>query len=81
MAEEAGIYYHLWRPEEIEITKASELIGPLRHGLNLMLSDPERFRKHNAKNGWGLYEHFILWVKDYLAACEANPNANVSASR
>lgn len=33
MAEEAGIYKHLWRPEEIGITKADQLIAPLREGL------------------------------------------------
>lgn len=81
MAEEAGIYKHLWRPEEIEITKASQLIEPLRAGLALMKSDPARFKKHNASNGWGLYEHFVPWVTEYLAACESWPNSTVEVSR
>jgi len=29
MADEAGVYKHLWRPEEIGLTKAAELIEPL----------------------------------------------------
>ena len=29
MARKAGIYHYLWRPEEIDITFASELIDPL----------------------------------------------------
>lgn len=81
MAAEAGIYEHLWRPEEIGITKASQLIEPLRTGLALMKSDPARFKKHNARNGWGTYEQFIPWIEDYLVACEEHPQADVRASR
>jgi hypothetical protein len=81
MASEAGIYEHLWRPDEIGITKASELIEPLRAGLVLMKSDPPRFKAHNAKNGWGLYEHFVPFVEKYLAACEEFPDADISISR
>lgn len=81
MAKEAGIYEACWRPEEIGITKAKQLIEPLRAGLALMVSDPPRFKKHDAKNGWGLYKHFVPWVRAYLAACEQHPDANVRASR
>ena len=81
MASEAGIYKHLWRPDEIEVTKAAQLIEPLRAGLALLISDPERFRKFDAPNGWGRYEHFVEFVKEYLAACEANPDADVEADR
>ena len=81
MAEEAGIYKHLWRPEEIGITKASQLIEPLREAITLMRADPTRFEKHNASNGWGLYEHFVPWLERYLAACEEYPDADVGVSR
>jgi hypothetical protein len=46
-----------------------------------MKADPPRFEKHNAPNGWGLYEHFLPWLETYLAACEKMPDAKVSASR
>ncbi len=81
MADEAGIYQHLWRPEEIGITKAGQLIEPLEKGLALMKSDPERFKKFNAPNGWGLYEHFIPWIENYLSACKEYPEADVGVSR
>lgn len=81
MAEEAGIYQHLWRPEEIGITKAHQLIEPLRNGLALLRSDPVRFEKLNSPNGWGLYVHFVPFVAKYLRACEEYPDADVSASR
>ena len=78
MAEEAGIYKHLWRPEEIGITKASQLIEPLREWIALMRADPPRFEKHNR---WDTYEHFVPWLELYLAACEEYPDADVSVSR
>ena len=81
MAEEAGIYMYLWRPDEIGITKAAQLIEPLAAGLKLMKSDPPRFEKFNSENGWGLYEHFVPWIENYLAACRQNPEADVSVSR
>lgn len=81
MASEAGIYMHLWRPDEIGVTRARELIEPLRAGLALLRSDPARFEKFNAPNGWGLYKHFVPFVASYLAACEENPDAFVRVSR
>lgn len=81
MAHEAGIYMHLWRPDEIGVTKAAQLIEPLRAGLALLREDPPRFERHNAPNGWGMYEHFVPFVADYLAACEENPDADVEVSR
>ena len=81
MAEEAGIYKHLWRPEELGITHAAQLVEPLRAGVALMRSDPERFEKFNATNGWGTYQQFLPWVENYLSACEENRDAEVTASR
>lgn len=81
MADAAGIYNELWRPEEIGITKASQLIEPLRAGLERLRADPNKFEQYNASNGWGLYEHFVQWVQKYLIACEEHPDANVSVSR
>src|SRR3990167_10589793 len=68
MANEAGIYKHLWRPDEINITKAGQLILPLREGLALLKSDPERFRKYNPDNGWGNYDGLVRFVQKYLGA-------------
>jgi hypothetical protein len=81
MAREAGIYMHLWRPEEIGITKAGQLVEPLRAGLEKMRADPEHFRTFDAENKWGTYDQFLPWVERYLAACEEFPEADVSVSR
>jgi hypothetical protein len=80
MAEEAGIYYYLWRPSEIGVHKAEQLIVPLTEGLKKLKADPERFQKFNASNGWGMYEHFVPFVEKYLEACIENPDADVEVS-
>jgi hypothetical protein len=81
MAKEANIYHHVWRPEEIGIFKAKQLIEPLREGIALMKSDPPRFEKFNASNGWGLYKHFVPFLEQYLEACELHPESDVRVSR
>lgn len=81
MAGEAGIYKHLWRPEEIDITTAEQLIVPLREGLDLLKSDPERFKTFNPENGWGDYGGLVDFVTEYLEACTEYPNAKISAWR
>lgn len=81
MADAAGIYQALWRPEEIGISKAGQLVEPLRKGLAWLEDHPDEAKKHNAPNGWGTYENFIPFVRNYLAACVANPTATVRASR
>lgn len=78
MAKEAGIYQHLWHPDELGITKARQLIAPLANGLALMTSDPERFIAFNPDNGWGSYDIFVPWIASYLNACCTYPNADVS---
>lgn len=81
MAEEAGIYKQLWKPEEIGISKAGQLINPLRASLALMKARPTRFKKLNPKNGWGCYDDFMHWIERYLAACEEHPDAEIQVSR
>lgn len=81
MADAAGIYMAVWRPEEIGIQIAAQLIEPLTAGLELLKSDPERFKAYDAPNGWGVYKHLVKFVEDYLAACKENPGATVRACR
>lgn len=81
MAEAAGIYKALWRPEEIGITKAHQLIEPLTAGLKALKEQPEHFEALNPENGWGSYKGFVPFVERYLAACIANPDADVEVCR
>lgn len=81
MAGDAGIYKHLWRPEELNITTASQLIEPLTMGLKTLKEQPERFKKFNPKNGWGDYDGLVKFVSSYLEACKENPNCEIYISR
>lgn len=81
MADEAGLYECLWRPDEIGVTHARQLIGRLYAGLCALESDSERFAKLNPKNGWGDYNGLVEFVANYLAACRQWPDAAVYVSR
>lgn len=81
MAAEAELYYPIWRPDEIGITKAHQLIEPLKNGLNRLVANPDKFKKYNPSNGWGSYELLVRWVQTYLQACEQFPDAHVKVSR
>ena len=81
MAAMAGLYDCCWRPDEHGITKAKQLIVPLAEGLTALLDDPARFKLANPENGWGSYEGFVDFVRAYLAACQAHPDADVRVSR
>lgn len=81
MADEAGIYECLWRPEEIGITKAGQIIEPLTKGLAIMVTEKSKFEFFNAENGWGKWEDFIPWCAEYLQACKDYPDAWVHVRR
>lgn len=81
MAMEAGIYKHLWRPEEIGITHAKQIIEPLTAGLALMATERKRFMALNPSNGWGSYDAFLPWCAEYLQACKDHPEATISVWR
>lgn len=81
MADKAGIYETLWRPDEIAIWHAHQLIEPLRSGLKRLQADPDYYSLFNPENGWGNYENLVEFVKQYLEACEQYPYAEVFVSR
>jgi hypothetical protein len=81
MAGEAGIYEALWRPEEIGVTTAAQLIPLLEAGLALLESDQERFEKFNPDNGWGDYDGLVSFVRQYLRACREHPAALAKAGQ
>lgn len=81
MAQEAGIYDVVWRPDENGIDSPKEMIDALERGINLMKADPARFKKFDAPNGWGTYEHFMPWLYNLLSACKEYPDAEIRVSR
>lgn len=81
MAKAAGIYMPLWRPDELGIKKAGELVDPLVKGLARLEADPDKFKRFNPENGWGSYEVLVEFVKEYLSACIENKEAIIEVSR
>jgi len=81
MAERAGFYKALWRPDENGIERARELIAPLLLGIERLRSDPEHYRTLNAENGWGTYDDFVPWLESLIAACTEHPEARVRVWR
>jgi hypothetical protein len=81
MAEKAGIYKALWRPEEIEAKYAKDIIETVEKGLADLKARPEYFKQYDSPNGWGIYEHFIPFVEEYLYALKKYPEAKISVSR
>ena len=81
MAGGAGLYEYLWRPDELGITKAVDLIRPLKKGLKRLKSNPEFFKTFNPPNKWGDYDGLVRFVENYLANCIKYPDAEVEVSR
>jgi hypothetical protein len=81
MAQEAGLYDALWRPDENDLTHAYQLIPILEEGLAKLRANPELYEQFNPTNGWGNYVGLVTFVRDYLEACKANPTAEIEVSR
>ena len=59
MAKAVGLYEVLWRPEEVGITTASQMIAPLENGIEELVANPDEYKVFNPPNGFGSYEDFI----------------------
>lgn len=56
--------------------KAKDILAPLFSGFCYLIDHPE-LRSLDSSNGWGTYDQFVDFVREYLAACIANPQAEV----
>ena len=75
------LYQVLWRPDEHGWKFARDIIDMLDEGWNILMSNPEKFKKFNPENGWGSYEGLCNFVYNYRNACWDNPNAELRVSR
>jgi hypothetical protein len=81
------LYQLLWRPEEHDfVTLTPEYVEAIREGYEELSAHPEKYEQYNSSNGWGLYEHFVPWVKKWLDAISDIPademkNYTIYASR
>jgi hypothetical protein len=76
-----SLYNILWRPDESGFVKASEISDYLDLGFNILLSDPEKYKRYNPENGWGSYDGLVQFVYAYRNACWDNPEAELRISR
>jgi len=81
MADAANLYRVLWRPDELGFTTAKECIDLISIGLADLVRNKAKYKAYDSANGWGIYEHFVPFVIDVLAACKEFPNAKVTVSR
>jgi len=75
------LHQYLWRPDELGITTAKELIKPLKIGLKKLKAKPDKYKAFNPENGWGNYENLVTFVEKYLDACEWNEECLIEISR
>jgi hypothetical protein len=75
------LYDVLWRPDEHGMQFARDIAEHLDRGMNLLMSDPELYKKWNPDNGWGRYDGLGHFVYKYRNACWDNPDAELSVSR
>jgi hypothetical protein len=71
----------LWRPDECGWKYAKDIAELLDEGWNILLSDPEKFKKFEPDNGWGSYEGLEKFVYNYRNACWDNPEAELRICR
>ena len=76
------LYEILWRPDEQEgLSFARDISELLDEGWNILLSDPEKYKRYNPENGWGSYDGLCNFVYNYRNACWDNPDAELRVSR
>ena len=80
MADRAGMYSAMWRPDELSYTPRGAL-EDVRAGINLMLGDRKRFERLNPTNGWGNFDTLLEFACEYARALSRWPYATVKVSR
>lgn len=81
MAQKAGLYFAMWRPEEKGWEYAKDIILPLESGIILLKTDPTFYKQFDPDNGWGSYKTLLEVAEKYLAACKKYPEAKIEVSR
>jgi len=60
---------------------AEDIISIIEIGLDKLKTEPEYFKKFDSENGWGIYDHFVPFVEEYLEALKKYPKSTVKISR
>lgn len=70
-----------YRFEEANLVKAYEIIPIIEKGLEDMKARPKYYKTFNSSNGWGMYEHFVPFIEEYLEALKEYPESFVYCDR
>ena len=81
MAEEAGVYGALWRPEENGYVYAQDIIEVLQKGIEDLKARPEHYKQFDSPNGWGTYPYFVEFCEKVLQGCIEFPDAVIEVDR
>ena len=81
MAEALGVYQAIWRPEEVGIKYAKDLIPLLEQKLMELVLGKKEYEQYNPSNGWGSYESFVKFLQNLLTACNEHPEAEIEVDR
>lgn len=78
MADKAGVYTALWRPEDLkDVRVAKDLIPYLVKGLQELADNYDTYQQYNPVNGWGNYANLISLIARYHIACIRFPDATI----
>ncbi len=80
MAKAVGLYEVLWKPEEIGINTAFQMIIPLEKGIEELVANPDKYKAFNPPNGYGNYEDFVSFCRSILHNCREYPNAVIEVN-
>ena len=80
MADAVGLYEVLWKPDEIGITTASQMIPFLEKGIKKLKENPEKYKAFNAPNGYGKFEDFVRFCDSVLHWCNKYPDSVIEAN-
>lgn len=77
IAKKAGIYQHVWHPDELKISRAKELISPIENAIKDMDADMPAFEALNGDDEFGTAKNLKEFLGIYLDACNTYPKAHV----
>ena len=80
MAQAAGLYHCLWKPDEIHVNLAFDAIESLRAGLMRLKTSQKLYEQYDPPSGYGDYDNLMNVVEEYLKACLAYPNTFIRIS-
>ncbi len=81
MADAAGIYKCLWRPEENGFKLAKDILPLLEKGYLDLCENPNKFDIFTPKNSWGSLQGLKEFVCALIEACKQHPESTIDIWR